>query len=82
MSIEDMARFALAILWGGALCGGAWLMLESWLRLNDHKEAWRGDAAAITSLVVTLLVAAGILWTLSAADLFHFWSWVTNRRPG
>jgi len=80
MSIEDMARFALAILWGGALCGVALLALGLWLNAATTKSVWGDEMVVAVAFFATLLTAGVILWTLSAADLFHVWDWLSRRR--
>jgi hypothetical protein len=81
MGIEDMARFALSIAWAGVLLGGLGLALFLWLMVVASSEnVLTHDGATIAAFFVTLVVAGCFLWTLSAADIFHVWTWVFERR--
>ena len=79
MAVEDMARFALAILWGSALCGGIALAATFWLHVIIATDHYQREVAFLAAFFLTILSVVGVFWTLSASDLFHFWSWARGK---
>jgi hypothetical protein len=82
MSIEEMARIALAILWGGALCGLGVAGLDSLLRATSSKpeeSPWGTNGRQLAAFVFVATFVAALLYALSIADVFHFWDWLRHR---
>ena len=65
-----MAQTALAILWGGTLCGIGSVAVLSILSGHEHR------GAAITGAVFTVIFIATFLLTLSVANVFDVIDWI------
>jgi hypothetical protein len=73
MTIQDMARIALAILWGSALCGSGFLAAAALVSRED------GDRATVAFL--SFQFGFAVLVTLGAAGLFDSMDWFAGRSP-
>jgi len=78
--IPSMARIALAILWGGALCGlGAQALLSSLSAMSMEGPSDRKNVAAGAAFFLSVAFFAATLYTLSVAEIFHFMDWMKHR---
>lgn len=75
METVAIARIALAILWGAALCGLGYLALAS---MTFGKRA-EEDTSGLIIILLFLFVAA-LLGTLAAADIFNVIDWVWRKK--
>lgn len=81
--IHSLARIALAILWGGALCGlGTYALLSLLAAINVGIGAARSERAEEDAKAGVLFIPAFVaatLYTLSVADVFHVIDWIRHR---
>lgn len=69
-----MARIALSILWGGALCGLAYFILATMVLATRRDDDFSGLVVIVAFLFLALLLV-----TLSAANVFDVTDWITKR---
>ena len=66
----SMAGIALAILWGGTLCGIGYVAVLSIWAARENR------GAAIAGIVFTVVFIALLLFTLSVANVFDVIDWI------
>jgi NADH:ubiquinone oxidoreductase subunit 2 (subunit N) len=75
----SMARVALSIFWGGALCGLGYTALMSTLAAANERRSEAKDSMGMAALICIVAFLAALFFTLSIADVFHFWAWLRHR---
>jgi hypothetical protein len=66
----SMAQAAIAILWGGTLCGIGYVAALSIVSAHENR------GAAIAGFVLTVIFMATLLLTLSVANVFDVIDWI------